>query len=56
MSKDKALFNISVLAEQAKNLIGTVEETGDTGRDAILFITVDYLHRIQAMAESLEMV
>lgn len=54
MSEQNKIFEISVLAEQGKNLLGTLNDSGDAGTNAVIFAVSDFLHRIQIMAESLE--
>lgn len=56
---DNVLFEISVMADNAKNLLGMMEQSleADTLSEnfhSVLWVAADYLHRIVEMAESAE--
>lgn len=56
---EAALFDISVLADNAKNILHMVENSGEMdelgkGFKSIIYVTLDYLHRIVQLAESAE--
>jgi hypothetical protein len=57
MKKDDVLFDISILADNAKNILSMAEQSDEAeklsaGFQSILWITLDYLHKIVEMAES----
>jgi hypothetical protein len=50
------LMDIEVIAEQAKNALGVVDQSKETeqlsvGVRSIIWICVDYLHKISVMAQ-----
>lgn len=56
---DDTLFEISILADNAKNILSVAEQSQEAdelsaGMRSILWVTIDYLHKIVQMAESAE--
>lgn len=56
---DDALFEISVLADNAKHILHMAEQSKEVdklseGFQSVLWVVGDYLHRISEMAESTE--